>query len=157
MIWAILAALGVPLWLCAIGIFTLLFNNRKLRKRYGNVPVRVRRPGKERWTRGHAIWVSDVFAWRGSPAAWNEELLWVSNATARAADPEERKKLHRLGDEPSIATLAAANGETVEVAAASEQASALLGPFARATETDPDGRSSRAPGATASEGGSVAL
>ncbi len=143
MIWAILAALGVPLWLCAIGIFMLLFNNRRLRKRYGNVPVRVRRPGKKRWTRGHAIWVSDVFAWRGSPAAWNEELLWVRAATPRAADPEERKKLHRLGDEPAIAKLEAADAETVEVAAAPEQASALLGPFARATEIDPVGTVAR--------------
>jgi hypothetical protein len=155
-IWAILAAIGVPLWLCAIGIGMLLFNNRRLRKRYGDVPVRVRRPGKKRWTRGHGIWVSDVFAWRGSPAAWSEELLWVRDATARAADPEERKKLHRLGDEPAIATFAAADGETVDVAAAPEKASALLGPFARATETDPNGRSVRGPGATASEGGTLA-
>ena len=132
MIWAILAALGVPLWICAIGISMLLLNNRKLRKRYGDVTVRVRRPGKKRWTRGHAIWVSDVFAWRGSPASWNEELLWVIDATPRAADPEERKKLHRLGDEPAIATLVTADGETVDVAAAPEQVSALLGPFARA-------------------------
>lgn len=132
MIWAILVALGVPLWICAIGISMLLFNNRKLRKRYGDVPVRVRGPGKKRWTRGHAIWVSDVFAWRGSPAAWSEELLWVSDATLRAADPEESKKLHRLADEPAIATLVTADGETVDVAAGPEQASALLGPFARA-------------------------
>lgn len=156
MIWAILAAIGVPLWLCAIGIGMLLFNNRRLRTRYGDVPVRVRRPGKKRWTRGHGIWVSDVFAWRGSPAAWSEELLWVSDATARAASREERKKLHRLGDEPAIATFVAADGETVEVAAAPEQASALLGPFARRTETDPDAGSFRGLGATASEGGTVA-
>jgi hypothetical protein len=155
-IWAVLAAIGVPLWLCAIGIGMLLFNNRRLRKRYGDVPVRVRRPGKKRWTRGHGIWVSDVFAWRGSPAAWSEELLWVRDATARAADPEERKKLHRLGDEPAIATFVAADGETVEVAAAPEQASALLGPFAHPTETDPNGRSVRPSGATASKGGTVA-
>ena len=155
MIWAILAALGVPLWLCAIGIGMLLFHNRRLRKRYGDVPVRVRAPRKKRWTRGHGIWVSDVFAWRGSPAAWSEELLWVSDATARAASREERKKLHRLGDEPAIATFVAADGETVEVAAAPEQASALLGPFARATATDPNGRPV-GPGATASEGGTVA-
>ena len=155
MIWAVLAALGVPLWLCATGILMLLFNNGRLRRRYGDVPVRVRRPPKKRWTRGHAIWVSDVFAWRGSPAAWNEELLWVSGVTPRAADPEERKKLHRRGDEPVIATLTAADGETVEVAAAPEQASALLGPFARATETDADGRSFPGPGATAGEAGTV--
>ena len=102
----------------------------------GGTVALVRRPGKKRWTRGHAIWVSDVFAWRGSPAAWNEELLWVSDLTRRAADPEERKKLHRLGDEPAIATLVAADGETVEVAAVPEQASALLGPFARVAETE---------------------
>ena len=108
------------LWLCALGIGMLLFNNRRLRKRYGDVPVRTP-PGKKRWTRGHGIWVSDVFAWRGSPAAWSEELLWVRDATARAADPEERKKLHRLGDEPAIATFVAADGETVEVAAASSK------------------------------------
>jgi hypothetical protein len=112
-------------------------------------------PGEQRWTRGHAIWVSDVFAWRGSPAARNEELLWVSAATPRAADPEERTRLHRLGDEPAIATLTAADGETVEVAAAPEQASARLGPFARATETDPDGRPLREPDATAVKAATV--
>ena len=106
MIWAILALLGVPLWLCALGILTAVVQNRKLRKRYGDIPVRVRRPGKKRWTRGHAIWVSDVFAWRGSPAAWNEELIQVSEASSRAADPEEHKKLHRLGDDPAVVTLA---------------------------------------------------
>jgi hypothetical protein len=68
-IWAILAFVGVPLWLCAIGILMLVFNNRKLRKRPGDIPVRILRPGKKRWTRGHAIWVSDVFAWRASSAA----------------------------------------------------------------------------------------
>jgi hypothetical protein len=61
-IWAILVLLGVPLWLCALGILAIFASNRKQRKRPGDIPVRVRRPGKERWTRGHAIWVSDVFA-----------------------------------------------------------------------------------------------
>jgi len=30
-IWAILALLGVPLWLCALGILTVVVQNRKLR------------------------------------------------------------------------------------------------------------------------------
>jgi hypothetical protein len=77
MIIAILALLGVPLWLCAILILVIVVRNRKLRKRHGNIPVRVKHPGKERWTRGHAIWVSDVFAWRGSPGVWNEDLVHV--------------------------------------------------------------------------------
>ena len=133
MIWAILALLGVPLWLCALGILTLVLRNRKLRKRYGDIPVRVRRPGKKRWIRGHAVWVSDVFAWRGSPAAWNEDLLQVIRVTPRTPDSEERKKLHRLGDGFSIATLATAKGETLEVAARREEHKALSGPFLTVT------------------------
>jgi len=40
-IWAILAFLGVPLWVCAAGILVILVNNRRLRTRYGDIPVRV--------------------------------------------------------------------------------------------------------------------
>ena len=130
MIWAILAVLGVPLWLCAIGILTVVFQNRRLRKRPGNVPIRVLRPGKSRWTFGHGVWVSDVFAWRGSPAAWREDLVQVSGASPRAAEVEERKKLHRIGDQPVIATFELAEGGTLEVATGAEHRAALLGPYA---------------------------
>lgn len=136
MIWAILAAVGIPLWLCAIGLLTVVVQNRKLRKRYGDIPVRVRHPGTKRWTRGHAIWVSDVFAWRGSPAAWKEDLLQVTGASLRVADPEECKKLRRLGEDPAVATLALADGENFDVAAAPERHAALLGPFRIVREHD---------------------
>jgi hypothetical protein len=128
-IWAILVLLGIPLWLCAIGILTVVFQNRRLRKRPGNVPVRVLRPGKRRWTSGHGVWVSDVFAWRGSPAAWREDLVQVSGASARTADVEERKKLHRIGDQPVIATFELDEGGTLEVATGAEHRSGLLGPY----------------------------
>ncbi len=129
MIWAILVLLGVPLWVCAIGILVIAFGNRKLRKRHGDIPVRVRLPGKNRWTRGHAIWVSDVFAWRGSPAAWDEDLERISDVTMRSPDPEERKKLHHLGEGFVIATLSMKDGEALDVAAGPDDSSALLGPF----------------------------
>lgn len=75
MVWAILAALGVPLWLCAAGTGIQLFRNRSLRKRRGDVPVRMcTAPGK-RWHRGHAVWVHNLFVLRGSPAAWKEAWL----------------------------------------------------------------------------------
>ena len=92
MIWAILALLGVPLWLCAVGILAVILQNHKLRKRSGDLQVRVRRPGEKRWTRGHAIWVSDVFAWRASPAAWKADLLQVIGVSSRSLDFDERKK-----------------------------------------------------------------
>lgn len=135
MIWAILALLGVPLWLCALGILVTVFRFRGLRKRHGDIPVRGRRQGKKWWTRGHAIWVSDVFAWRGSPAAWKEDLAQVVAVTLRDPEPQERKKLHRLGDGFAIATLLTTDGETLEVAAGPEQRQALLGPFDAVNET----------------------
>ena len=130
MIWALLALVGVPLWLCALGILALVYRNRGLRKRHGDIAVRVQRTGKTRWTRGHAVWVSDVLAWRGSPAAWREDLVHVVGASACSATPEERKKLHRLGDGPVVATLTTSHGDVLRVAASAEHRSALSGPFA---------------------------
>lgn len=129
MIWAVLALLGVPLWLCALGILALVYRNKSLRQRHGDIPVRVQRAGKTRWTRGHAVWVSDVFAWRGSPAAWSEELFQVVDVRVGALEPEELTKLHRLGDNPAVATLTPDMGEPVRVAVASEHRAALLGPY----------------------------
>ena len=130
MIWALLALVGVPLWLCALGILGLVYRNRSLRRRGGDITVRVQRTGKTRWTRGHAVWVSDVFAWRGSPAAWREDLVHVAGASARTAAPEERKKLHRLGDGPVVAALTTSQGGVLRVAASAGHRSALSGPFA---------------------------
>jgi hypothetical protein len=129
MIWAILAALGVPLWICAAAISVLVYRNRVMRKRPGNVPVRVHAPGGKRWIAGHAVWVSDVFAFRGSPAAWKEALLQVTGASAREPTPDERKRLHRIGDEPVVALLTLADGSTVDVAVRAGDEARLLGPF----------------------------
>ena len=130
MVWAILALLGVPLWLCAAGILVMVMRNRNLRQRYGNIPVRVKRPGKTRWTRGHAIWVSDVFAWRGSPAAWNEDIVQMSGVKLRKPSEEERHQLRRLGAGVQIATLSSVDGEPLEVATAPEERiTVLVGPF----------------------------
>ena len=131
MIWVILAAIGVPLWLCALALTTMVFRNRSLRKRPGNVPVRIRMPGKTRWSPGHGVWIHDVFAFRGSPAAWKEALILAEDAIARPASADERKRLHRIGDEPVIATLKADSGESIDLAARGADRWTLLGPFAR--------------------------
>jgi hypothetical protein len=130
MIWVILAAVGVPLWLCALAILTLVMRNRALRARPGNVPVRVRAEGKSRWMPGHGLWVHDVFAYRGSPAAWKEGLVCVTAVSERPADAEERKHLRRIGDEPVIATLTVDDGGRLDVAARASDARTLLGPYA---------------------------
>jgi hypothetical protein len=129
MIWALLAFVGVPLWLCAMGILALVYRNRALRRRHGDIPVRVLRPGKTRWTRGHAVWVSDVFAWRGSPAAWNEYLELIVGAGVREASPEDLKGLRRMRDGVVVASLTTVDDVVLQVATAGEHRSALIGPF----------------------------
>ena len=133
MIWAVLALLGVPLWLCALAIIALVLRNRSLRKRPGNMSLRVQRPGRHRWTRANALWVSDVFLWRASPAAWAEDVHHITEVRPRAATPEERKKLHRLDDDPAIATMTTSDGVTFDVAAAADTRRTLLGPHLRDT------------------------
>ena len=132
MIWAILALLGVPLWLCALGIFALLFQNRALKRRPGNIPVRVLRPGKKRWLKANAIWVSDVFFWRGGLGVWKEGLGQVTGASSRPADTAEQKKLHRVGPNVVIVTMTLADGGSIGVASQHERRAALLGPFGAA-------------------------
>jgi hypothetical protein len=105
MIWVILAALGVPLWLCAVGITVIVFRTRGLSRRGGNIHVRVLRSGHTRWTRGQGLWVSDVFAWRGSPAAWAEDLVPLVAATSRSMAEGERKALHSPTHEPGAGAL----------------------------------------------------
>ncbi len=132
MIWAILALLGVPLWLCATAISVLVLRNRKLRNRPGSMPVRVRVAEKGRWHPGHGFWVHDVFAFRGSPAAWKESLVQVGSVAAAQPVTEEQKKgLHRLGDHPVVASFELVPEGSLQVAAHAELASVLLGPFAR--------------------------
>ncbi|MEP7034260.1 MAG: hypothetical protein ABI662_00305 [Dermatophilaceae bacterium] len=131
MIWAILALLGVPLWLCAIAILTLILRNRAIRNRPGNIPVRVQRSGAKRWTRGNGVWVHDVFAFRGSPAMWSEVLSLVSQVDLRAPGEAEAHKLRHL-DDPVVASFTCEDAsDSFQVATTGTNRRALLGPYAR--------------------------
>ena len=132
MIWALLAAAGVPLWLCAMCVVTLVLRNRALRRRPGNVACRLRVTPDGRWIRGHGVWVHDVFAFRGSRATWKERLLWAIDVEVRPATEDEARKLRAAGDHPVVATIAGTPDDgTIEVAAREEDELLLLGPSAR--------------------------
>ena len=88
-------------------------------------------PAATRWTRGHAVWVSDVFAWRGSPAAWSEDIVQVTGVRLRSPDEEERHKLRRLGAGVQIAMLSSLDGEPLEVATWPASTTAVHGVDAR--------------------------
>ena len=97
MIWVILVFLGVPLWLCTLGILMVAPQQseassapRRHCRECATLPWKTLDSGTE-------VWVSDVFAWRGSPAAWNEDLLHVTHLEVRTASAEDQKKLRRFG------------------------------------------------------------
>jgi len=135
-IWAILALLGVPLWLCALAIGVTIMRNRSLRKRTGDVPVRARLAGKKHWIRGHGTWVHDVFAFRASPAVWQEHLLWVDSATLVPASAADQKKLRRLGSGFVIARFHHPDGEPADFATSAAHSTALIGAIAGAQTSD---------------------
>jgi hypothetical protein len=128
MIWAILLLLGVPLWLCATAILILVLRNRGLRKRPDNIPMRLRALPDGRWRRGHGLWAHDVLAFRGSPAAWAESLLWVSGATSRELTAEEAHKFRRL-DHPVAVTLTVGGEPAADAVTSGQHLPVLLGPY----------------------------
>lgn len=136
MVWAILVLLGVPIWLCALGILVLVLRNRALRERPGNMSVRVRRPGRQRWTRANGLWVSDVFVWRASPAAWAEDVRQIAAVSRRTATTEDRNKLHRLGDDVALVTMTTGEGDVFDVATAADARDGLFGPHFHDRESD---------------------
>jgi hypothetical protein len=126
-IWAILAILGVPLWVIVGGIAYMALLNRHLRHRGGDIPVRARQAPGKRWRRGHGLWVGHVFAYRSSPSGWSESLDLVRSATLRELSPEDAHRFRRLAN-PVIAVLST-DDRTFEVATDGTRSRALLGPF----------------------------
>jgi hypothetical protein len=103
-IWAILAILGVPLWVIVGGIAYMVLLNRRLRQREADISVRARQAPGKRWRRGHALWVGHVFAYRSSPSSWSESLDLVRSAALREVDAEDLHRLRHLAN-PVIAVL----------------------------------------------------
>jgi hypothetical protein len=128
MIWAILALLGVPLWLVAGALGAIVFRNRSLRRRPGNIPCRVQTKPGGRWVRGNGIWVHDVFAFRAGLASWTDRLMWVRQVSLRPPSSAEAGKLKRLAD-PMVAIFLLDDGTELPVAAAGSLQAELSGPL----------------------------
>lgn len=125
MVWAIMAFLGVPIWMIVGGILTLLWRNRSVRKRPGNIQCRMSAEPGKRWRRGNGIWVHDVFVFTASPWAWNEEPMWVKQSEVRSPTAEEGDKLKRLGDKPVVAEFLTEGGGKVTFAVKAGEKEAL--------------------------------
>jgi hypothetical protein len=67
-------------------------------------------------------------SWRGSPAAWSEELVRVAAVALRVLAGNERRGRYWMANAAVVATLLAAGGTVIEVAARAEHRSDLVRP-----------------------------
>ena len=139
MIWAVLAVLGVPIWLVVAGLGAALLRSwSQFKKRPGVFMAKIRlRSGSfegisEKWTPMPiaALWVHDVLlVHKGLPLVRNLPLpVAEAVGTAQAADPGEIK---RLGEQPTLLTFRLDNGAELELATPGDSSPVALGPFYR--------------------------
>ena len=126
---------GVPIWLFVVVVLALVARNYRLRNRPGNVPVQFRPAPGSGWSRGNAVWVDDVIAVRTGLGDRSESFHQVTAVTTRPPEAEEFNDLRRI-EEPVIATIQLADGETIEFAVARKHEGLLRGPFAT-EDSDP--------------------
>jgi hypothetical protein len=135
MIWAILAILGVPLWLIAIVLYSLLRVRSSVRKAPGSIPCKIRIvEGHERWLKDkfpryvqRAVWVHDVLVvYGGNPFLTRTFVLGVVGL-AMAPQPASTP-VKRITD-ASTFRFRVDSGAVAELAATKTDVAALLGPF----------------------------
>jgi hypothetical protein len=132
-IWIILAALGIPIWLVLGGLAASLMARRSFKRRAGVFPAKLRLVSgevatlKDSWPRrpGYARWVHDVLLVQHGVALQRTEALGVTSASSSRSANDIRG----LGDDPLVVTLELDSGASVELAASSEFRTVVVGPF----------------------------
>lgn len=141
MIWIILAALGIPIWLVLGGLATTLVSRRSFKRRAGVFPVKLRVVSgevatlKDSWPRrpGYARWVHDVLLVQHGLALLRTEALAVAGVTHIGA-LRDGDDIRGLGDAPVVVTLELDSGASVELAASSDLREVMAGPFGAPTD-----------------------
>ena len=136
MVWILLAALGVPVWLLVGVLAAGLWSRLTFKRSAGVFPAKLRAaagevPGvKTSWPRGtaHARWVHDVLlVHRGFTLVRNQALpVESAGGPLMEGDPDE---ISGLGPSPVVLALTLDGGATLELAGPSEDRDAVVGPY----------------------------
>jgi hypothetical protein len=132
MILAILALLGVPLWLLLGALGASLWNRRQFKRRPGVFQVKLRTRSTEgeqpRWGRrtSYAVWVHDVLLVQRGPALVTTEAIGVQHLIA-GASPSDAHLPHAR--EARSITVRCDDGTVREIAAAARDRDLLSTPF----------------------------
>jgi hypothetical protein len=137
MVWIVLAALGVPVWLLVGVLVAGLWSRRAFKRSPGVFPAKVRVAAGHlaghgtSWARqtAYARWVHDVLLVHRGLALVRNTALPVTSAEGPLA-PSAPGEITGLGPTPVMLSLILDNGTTVQLAGRAEDREALVGPYA---------------------------
>jgi len=136
MIWALLAILGVPIWLVVGALAAAFWNRRQFRNSPGVFSAKVRINSgsfdglSSSWPimPAQARWVHDVLLVNKGLALLRTQPLPVATAQERVEEADSQE-IKRLGDNPILLQFCLDNGASMQLAAPSEARSLAYGPF----------------------------
>jgi hypothetical protein len=136
MLWALLALLGVPLWLVLGGLSVSLWHRHKFRQRPDVFTTKIRLESgsnsgfKEKWppVSNYAHWVHDVLLVHKGLGLMPTTPVGVMGleGSPSDADPEQVK---RLGESPKLLRIKLDDGSILQLAVPVEHLPLALGPF----------------------------
>lgn len=121
MIWILLAALGIPIWMVVGALVASLLSRRSFKRRPGVFPAKLRVVAAEsstsatRWPRrvAYVRWVHDVLLVQKGLALARTEALPV---VASGPSTQLSEEIRGLGDAPVVMTLVLDDGTSVDLA-----------------------------------------
>ena len=134
MIWILLAALGIPLWMIAGLLVGAGLSRRAFKRTPGVFPAKLRAVSadvehvKRTWPRrpGYARWVHDVLLVQRGIALMRTSALPIAHATGPIDSSAE---IRGLGAHPLVMTIALDDGIEVQLAAPAKFREPMVGPF----------------------------
>jgi hypothetical protein len=142
MVWILLAALGVPVWLVVGALAGGLLSRRAFKRAPGVFRARLRlsndgaSDADASWSRTpvYARWAHDVLLVHKGFALVRYSALPVAEVSGQLV-PAASEDIKGLGAAPVVLTLALDDGRTAEVAARAEDRDDVVGPYALALAT----------------------
>jgi hypothetical protein len=138
MLIALLAVLGVDLWVIVVLLSVVLARKRWVSHQPGAFKGAIRViegdvPGlRTRWKRGYGHWVRDILVWTKAPFLFRNELV-PADALAGEARGAKPGEVRRLGKHPAVVLLVVDGGARIEVAASADRRERAPGPFGEAS------------------------
>jgi hypothetical protein len=130
MIWAILAIVGIPIWLLLGALVGAFASRRHFQRSPGVFALRMREVSAEqKWGRKvHGRWIHDVLLVNKGIAQARTVPIAVERIVS-APEPADASAIKGLGDQPVSFVVALDDGPRMEIATSADLALVAMSPF----------------------------